>query len=87
MTFSLLGYDSSTGDLGIAVQSKFPGVGHLVPYGEADVGVVATQAFANPRHGTLGLPAPEMRRHSRNRQRTCCSMATPRCKKRQFALV
>ena len=55
MTFSLLGYDSSTGDLGIAVQSKFPGVGHLVPYGEADVGVVATQAFANPRHGTLGL--------------------------------
>jgi uncharacterized Ntn-hydrolase superfamily protein len=55
MTYSILGHDPSTGDLGIAVQSKFPGVGNLVPYGEADVGVVATQAFANPRHGKLGL--------------------------------
>lgn len=55
MTYSILGYDPSNGDLGVAVQSKFPGVGSLVPYGEADVGVVATQAFANPRHGSAGL--------------------------------
>jgi len=55
MTYSVLGFDPSNGDLGIAVQSKFPGVGSLVPYGEADVGVVATQAFANPRHGSAGL--------------------------------
>jgi high affinity sulfate transporter 1 len=55
MTYSILGYDPVTGDLGVAVQSKFPGVGSLVPYGEADVGVVATQAFGNPRHGTIGL--------------------------------
>ena len=41
--------------LGVAVQSKFPGVGRLVPYGEAEVGVVATQAFGNPRHGSVGL--------------------------------
>ena len=27
----------------------------LSPTGEADVGVVATQAFGNPRHGSLGL--------------------------------
>jgi uncharacterized Ntn-hydrolase superfamily protein len=45
----------SNGDLGVAVQSKFPGVGGLVPYGQAEVGVVATQAFGNPRHGSLGL--------------------------------
>ena len=45
----------SSGDLGVAVQSKFPGVGGPVPYGRADVGVVATQAFGNPRHGSLGL--------------------------------
>jgi uncharacterized Ntn-hydrolase superfamily protein len=44
MTYSILGYDRGNGDLGVAVQSKFPGVGSLVPYGEADVGVVATQA-------------------------------------------
>ena len=55
MTYSILGFDPSCGDLGIAVQSKFPGVGGLVPYGEAGVGVVATQAFANPRHGSVGL--------------------------------
>ena len=55
MTFSILGRDSSNGDLGVAVQSKFPGVGSLVPYGEAEVGVVATQAFGNPRHGSHGL--------------------------------
>ena len=55
MTYSILGLDRDTGDLGVAVQSKFPGVGGLVPYGEAGVGVVATQAFANPRHGSVGL--------------------------------
>ena len=55
MTYSILGFDPSNGDLGVAVQSKFPGVGGLVPYGEAGVGVVATQAFANPRHGSVGL--------------------------------
>ncbi len=55
MTYSILGRDASNGDLGVAVQSKFPGVGSLVPYGEADVGVVATQGFGNPRHGSVGL--------------------------------
>ncbi|GAA4697386.1 DUF1028 domain-containing protein [Pseudonocardia yuanmonensis] len=55
MTYSILGLDPANGDLGVAVQSKFPGVGGLVPYGEADVGAVATQAFGNPRHGTVGL--------------------------------
>src|SRR3712207_8015315 len=55
MTYSILGFDRRNGDLGVAVQSKFPGVRSLVPYGEADVGVVATQAFGNPRHGSVGL--------------------------------
>jgi hypothetical protein len=55
MTYSILGYDAANGDLGVAVQSKFPGVGSLVPYGEAEVGVVATQAFGNPVHGSNGL--------------------------------
>jgi hypothetical protein len=55
VTYSILGWDATNGDLGVAVQSKFPGVGSLVPYGEAEVGAVATQAFANPRHGSVGL--------------------------------
>jgi uncharacterized Ntn-hydrolase superfamily protein len=55
MTYSILGWAQDPGDLGVAVQSRFPGVGSLVPYGEADVGVVATQGFGNPRHGPAGL--------------------------------
>jgi len=55
MTYSILGWDATNGDLGVAVQSKFPGVGSLVPYGEAEVGVVATQGFGNPQHGSAGL--------------------------------
>jgi uncharacterized Ntn-hydrolase superfamily protein len=54
MTYSILGW-ADNGDLGVAVQSRFPGVGSLVPYGRAEVGVVATQGFGNPRHGTDGL--------------------------------
>jgi uncharacterized Ntn-hydrolase superfamily protein len=55
MTYSILGWSADNGDLGVAVQSRFPGVGSLVPYGEAEVGVVATQGFGNPRHGRAGL--------------------------------
>lgn len=55
MTYSILGLDPLNGDLGIAVQSKFPNVGGLVPYGKAKVGVIATQAFGNPIHGSEGL--------------------------------
>ena len=55
MTYSILGWAEDPGDLGVAVQSRFPGVGSLVPYGAADVGVVATQGFGNPRHGPAGL--------------------------------
>ncbi len=55
MTYSILGFDPDTGDIGIAVQSKFPNVGGLVPYARADIGAVATQAFGNPRHAEQGL--------------------------------
>jgi uncharacterized Ntn-hydrolase superfamily protein len=55
MTYSILSYDASNGDLGVAVQSKFPGVGSVIPECEAEVGVVATQGFSNPRHGSAGL--------------------------------
>jgi len=55
MTFSILGLDPERGELGIAVQSKFPGVGSIIAHGRAGVGVIATQAFANPDHGDAGL--------------------------------
>lgn len=54
-TYSIVGWDSVTGDLGVAVQSKFLGVGAVVPHAKAGVGAIATQAFANPNYGPRGL--------------------------------
>lgn len=55
MTFSIAGFDPETKELGVAVQSKFIGVGSVVPWAKAGVGAVATQAFANPAYGPDGL--------------------------------
>lgn len=54
-TFSIVAFDSATGDLGVAVQSKFPNVRPVVPWAEAGVGAVATQSFANVSFGPKGL--------------------------------
>jgi uncharacterized Ntn-hydrolase superfamily protein len=55
MTFSIVARDPVTGDLGIAVASKFLAVGAVVPHARAGVGAVATQALANVRYGAAGL--------------------------------
>ncbi len=54
-TYSIVAYDPVNGDLGVAVQSKFLGVGPVVPWVEAGVGAIATQAWANTRYGPDGL--------------------------------
>src|SRR5258708_29348038 len=54
-TYSIVAYASAAGDLGIAVQSKFPNVGGLVPWARAGVGAVATQALSNTDYGEKGL--------------------------------
>ena len=54
-TFSIVGYDAETGDLGIAVQSKFFAVGSVVPWAETGVGAIATQSWANTTYGPKGL--------------------------------
>jgi uncharacterized Ntn-hydrolase superfamily protein len=55
MTFSIVALDEATGDLGVAVQSKFLAVGAVVPWARAGVGAVATQSFANVAYGPDGL--------------------------------
>ena len=55
MTYSIVARDPATGDLGVAVQSKFLAVGSCVPWAAADVGAVATQSFANVAYGPDGL--------------------------------
>jgi uncharacterized Ntn-hydrolase superfamily protein len=54
-TFSIVAHDPANGDLGVAVQSKFPNVRVAVPYAKAGVGAVATQSFSNSDFGTKGL--------------------------------
>ncbi|MFP6900669.1 MAG: DUF1028 domain-containing protein [Opitutales bacterium] len=54
-TFSIVARDPGTGELGIAVQSKFVAVGSVVPWAKAGVGAIATQAWANTKYGPVGL--------------------------------
>lgn len=55
MTFSIVGYDPQAKEWGIAVQSKFLGVGAVVPWAKAGVGAVATQSYANTAYGPDAL--------------------------------
>ncbi|WP_226085897.1 DUF1028 domain-containing protein [Mesobacillus sp. S13] len=55
MTFSIVGYDPQEKEWGIAVQSKFLGVGAVVPFAKAGVGAVATQSYANTAYGPQAL--------------------------------
>lgn len=54
-TYSIVACDLARREWGVAVQSKFLAVGSAVPYAEAEVGAVATQALANLRYGPDGL--------------------------------
>ncbi|WP_033290202.1 DUF1028 domain-containing protein [Amycolatopsis jejuensis] len=55
MTYSIVARDPATGHLGVGAQTHFLGVGALLPWAEAGVGAVATQAFVNVGHGPNGL--------------------------------
>lgn len=54
-TYSLVACDLERREWGVAVQSKFLAVGSVVPWAEAEVGAVATQALANVAYGPDGL--------------------------------
>jgi uncharacterized Ntn-hydrolase superfamily protein len=66
MTYSIVALDDDTGELGVAVQTRWFGVGSIVPWVEGGVGAVATQSFSEVSYGPLGLalmrdgaPAPD----------------------------
>ncbi|OAT81539.1 fimbrial assembly protein FimA [Bacillus sp. MKU004] len=59
MTYSIVGYDPEEKEWGIAVQSKFLGVGSVVPFAKAGVGAVATQSYANTAYGPHALQLME----------------------------
>jgi uncharacterized Ntn-hydrolase superfamily protein len=55
VTFSIVAADPDAGDWGVAVASRFPCVGAVVPWARAGVGAVATQSWANTAFGPDGL--------------------------------
>ncbi len=54
-TFSIVAYDPVNADWGVAVASRYFSVGSVVPWAEAGVGAVATQANVNVGYGPRGL--------------------------------
>jgi uncharacterized Ntn-hydrolase superfamily protein len=55
MTWSIIARDSATGQIGIAVATKFFAVGARVPHIAARLGAIATQALVNPYYGIDGV--------------------------------
>jgi len=67
MTWSIIARDSQTGQIGIAVATRFFAVGARVPHIAAGFGGIATQALVNPYYGIdgvkllrQGMAAPEI---------------------------
>jgi uncharacterized Ntn-hydrolase superfamily protein len=54
-TYSIVAIDKKAKQMGVAVQSHWFSVGSVVSWGEAGVGVVATQAFVDVSYGPLGI--------------------------------
>ncbi len=65
-TFSIVAYDAALGAWGIAVASKFPAVGAVVPWAQAGAGAVATQSYANTTFGPMGLKLMTKGRSAQN---------------------
>jgi len=85
-TFSVVGFDPATGDLGVAVQSKFFGVGSVVPWAKARVGAIATQSSANVAYGPEGLALLASGRTARETLQQLAA-ADPRSATRQAGVV
>src|SRR5260370_14535061 len=54
-TFSIVAYDAVNGDWGVTVASRYFSVGSVVPWAEAQVGAVATQANVNVGDGPKAI--------------------------------
>lgn len=85
-TFSLVAYDPSNGDLGIAVASKFLAVGSVVPWAQHGVGAIATQSWANTSYGPYGL---EMLKQGMSPEEVGNALIVmdPQAAQRQFGIV
>src|SRR6478736_384100 len=86
VTYSVVARDPGTGAFGVAVQSHFFAVGAVVPWVEAGVGAVATQAMGELSYGALGLE--RMRAGESSRAALAALLAAdPERETRQVAMV
>lgn len=85
-TFSIVGCNPQTGELGVAVASKYFSVGSVVPWARAGVGAIATQAWVNFDYGILGL---ELLEAGLSPQEVIDSLtaADPNSERRQVAVI
>jgi uncharacterized Ntn-hydrolase superfamily protein len=86
MTYSIVARDPQNGELGVAVQSHYFSVGSVVPWVEAGVGAVATQAFVDISYGPRGL---ELMRAGKTSQKALQHLvaADAQSARRQVAMV
>lgn len=85
-TYSIVARDPDSGHIGVAVQSHWFAVGQIVPWAEAGVGAVATQSFADPAYGKLGL---DLLRAGKSAPATLRALLAgdPSCEVRQIGVV
>lgn len=86
MTYSIVARDPATGRFGVAVQSHYLGVGPVVPWLEAGVGAIATQASVNVSFGPIGL---ELLRAGRSAEEVIAALVAsdPGAQQRQLGVV
>src|SRR5262245_34227681 len=86
MTYSIVARDPNSGEIGVAVQSRYFSVGTVVPWAEAGIGAVATQSLVDPSYGLLGL---ELMRQGKNAPETLriLAAADPGAAYRQVAMI
>lgn len=71
MTYSIVARDPATGQLGVAVQSHYLGVGPVVPWLAPGVGAIATQARVDIAFGPIGL---ELLRNGRSAEQVVAAL-------------
>ena len=86
MTYSIVARDPKTGRFGVAVQSHYLGVGPVVPWLEAGVGAIATQAAVNVSFGPIGL---DLLRAGRSAEEVVAALVAsdPGAEQRQLGVV
>lgn len=86
MTYSIVARDPQTSRFGVAVQSHYLGVGPVVPWLEAGVGAIATQAQVDISFGPIGL---ELLREGRSADQVVAALVAsdPNAAVRQLGVV